>query len=152
MKLLNRTVLSALVLGFGSTLIVSCGSQDVGEESSPLAVVGPFISKSQVKSYIAAAGFPADKVNVAAAVSQCESSLGTKSFAIGQGRRHTGLFQISDLHKGACGYGGKSLDGFRSAMNAPGANAKCAFVVYKNAGSNFSPWDCYRFGSYRKFL
>ena len=125
-----------------AVLLSSCGTK---EESSyeVKKVQGPFIPKNQVASHIRKAGFPERLVNTMLKIAFCESSYGAKSYAWGQGRRHTGLFQISDLHHSACGYGHLSLSTFRSKMTAPGLNAKCAYTVYKNAGFSLSPWDCY---------
>lgn len=136
-----------------SSLLSSCGVQDEGDESRVLAVQGPFIPANRVESHIRSAGFPSNLVNTMRAIAQCESSLGAKSYAIGgNGLRHTGLFQISDLHQGACGYGSLSRSQFHSKMTAPALNARCAYVVYRQAGSSLAPWDCYRFGSYARYL
>ena len=122
--------------------LVSCGINHQ-ELSFDKTVQGPFIPRNQVASHVRNAGFPEHLVETMVNIAFCESSLGAKSFAWGQGRRHTGLFQISDLHHSACGYGGVSLSTFRSKMTAPALNAECAYQVYRNAGFSLNPWDCH---------
>lgn len=144
MKKTNAFQLGFSVLG-ACALVVGCGRPDVNEEagSRVLDVQGPFIPENEVRSHLRSAGFSASEQDVMVRIARCESSLGAKSYAWGSnGLRHTGLWQISDLHKSACGYGSLSMDGFRSKMTAPGLNAKCARVVYVNAGG-FGPWDCF---------
>lgn len=137
-KLFKKTM---LILGFGFDL--SQGSA-YGVELLPLGTSGPFLSASQVAKHVRNAGFPTNMVNRMVRIAKCESSFGVTSFAWGQRRRHTGLFQISDLHHKACGYGSKSLGAFRNVMTDPAANARCAYTVYKNAGYSVRPWDCAR--------
>ena len=124
-------------------LIASCGKMEEGDTSSEtLAVKGPFLSQASVRNLVVQAGFKGAEVDTAVRIAKCESSFGVGSFAIGQGRQHTGLFQISDLHRTTCGYGRLSIQNFRNTMTNPSANAKCARIVYLNAGS-FRPWDCF---------
>lgn len=140
----HARLLGALSLGL-SVMLASCGQPDINDDtaSSVLAVQGPFIPENEVRSHLRQAGFSNSEIEVMVRIARCESSLGARSYAWGgNGHRHTGLWQISDLHKSACGYGDLSLDGFRSKMTAPGLNAKCARVVYLNAGG-FGPWDCF---------
>ena len=122
--------------------MISCG-REPEPLSQTLDTRGPFLPESEVRSHVRNAGFKGWEVDTAVKIAFCESSFGAGSFAWGSnGLRHTGLFQISDLHRGSCGYGSLSIDGFRSKMTAPALNAKCARVVYVNAGG-FRPWDCY---------
>jgi hypothetical protein len=125
---------------------VGCGSPDGTDDvtsSGVLDVQGPFIPENQVRSHLRSAGFSGSQVDTMVRIARCESSMGARSFAYGSnGLRHTGLWQISDLHKSACGYAGVSMSTFHSKMTAPGLNAKCARVVYVNAGG-FGPWDCF---------
>lgn len=107
----------------------------------PLETLGPFISANEVRTHVRNAGFPNSLVETLVRIAQCESSFGINSYAWGGGNRHTGLFQISDLHQRSCGY--SSLDGFRNNMTDPAKNARCAYVVYVNAGHSLRPWDCY---------
>jgi hypothetical protein len=135
--------LAGIVLAMGTT---SCGNS--GEEldstgSRPLDTLGPFLSPNEVRTHIRNAGFPNSLVETLVRIAECESSFGTNSFAWGGGNRHTGIFQISDLHKSSCGYGGSSLDTFRARMTDPAKNAACAYVVYREAGNSLTPWDCY---------
>jgi hypothetical protein len=107
----------------------------------PLATLGPFITANEVRAHVRNAGFPNSLVETLVRIAQCESSFGINSYAWGGGNRHTGLFQISDLHRSSCGY--SSLDSFRNNLTDPAKNAKCAYVVYVEAGYSLRPWDCY---------
>ena len=106
-----------------------------------LETLGPFITANGVRTHVRNAGFPNSLVETLVRIAQCESSFGINSYAWGGGNRHTGLFQISDLHRSACGYG--TLDSFRNSMTDPAKNSRCAYVVYVNAGYSLRPWDCY---------
>ena len=106
-----------------------------------LETLGPFITANEVRTHVRNAGFPNSLVETLVRIAQCESSFGINSYAWGGGNRHTGLFQISDLHRASCGYG--TLDGFRNSMTDPAKNSRCAYVVYVNAGYSLRPWDCY---------
>lgn len=127
---------------FTFATLSSCG-QDPDSEVTTLATVGPFIPESQVASHIRSAGFPERLVNTLLNIAYCESTFGAGSYNWSGGRRHSGLFQISDLHKGACGYANTTMEGFWHHMADPLSNTKCAYIVYKNAGYSLHPWDCY---------
>lgn len=136
----------ALACVLSSTLLAAACGRDAEQTDSGtdvLSVQGPYIPEREVRSHLANAGFKGGEIDTMVWIARCESSLGAKSYAYGyNGLRHTGLWQISDLHKDSCGYGGHSIEGFRAKMTAPGLNAKCARVVYVNSGG-FSPWDCF---------
>jgi hypothetical protein len=107
----------------------------------PLETLGPFITADEVRTHVRNAGFPNSLVETLVRIARCESSFGINSYAWGGGNRHTGLFQISDLHRASCGY--STLDGFRNSLTDPAKNARCAYVVYVDAGYSLTPWDCY---------
>lgn len=113
------------------------------DSMSVLATLGPFLSENDVRYYVRNAGFPERLVETLVDIAYCESSFGINSYAWGGGNRHTGLFQISDLHRSACGYGQHSIDSFRNSMTDPARNTQCAYTVYVNAGYSLTPWDCY---------
>lgn len=146
--LINRSGVSACLLAGGvlMALMGGCGSDmsssGVGG-SEPLVTQGPYLSRYEVRSHVLNAGFPSYLADTMVRIAQCESSLGARSYAWAGGNRHTGLFQISDLHKSACGYGGYDKSTWHAKMTAPALNAKCAYVVYRNAGNSLRPWDCF---------
>lgn len=144
----NRLGVVACVLAAGSllSLMSGCGSDmnRLGDAASePLVTQGPYLSRSEVRSHIVNAGFPSYLADTMVNIAQCESSLGARSYTWAGGNRHTGLFQISDLHQSACGYGAYDKSTWHSKMTAPALNAKCAYVVYRNAGNSLRPWDCF---------
>ncbi|NBO37037.1 hypothetical protein EBU99_00460 [bacterium] len=144
---LVKTLVAATALFFAQ----SCGRSNVAQEAATLTTQGPFVPQSEVTKHVQNAGFQGWEIHAAAAIAECESSNGLRSFAYGAGNRHTGLFQISDIHRSFCGYGNLSVEEFRSKMTSPSLNAQCARKLYVRRG-DFNDWDCFYFGSYKKYL
>lgn len=142
----NFDLFQRAAVGLALSGVVACGqpSADLANSGSePLVTQGPFLSASSVRTHVRNAGFPESLVETMVNIAHCESTFGAGSYAWAGGRQHTGLFQISDLHIDSCGYTSSSYEGFRASMTDPAQNARCAYVVYRNAGYSLVPWDCY---------
>lgn len=141
---MKKNLFKNLALGTVLLGLAACGSKTKADFGNyeVLGTQGPFLSRGEVHSIVVNAGFDNGwESDTAVDIAYCESSFGTTSYAIGGGRRHTGLFQISDLHINTCGKG-NNLAAFRKQMENPQENADCAFNLYSNRG-NFDDWDCY---------
>jgi len=96
------------------------------------------------------AGFPDDVLEVAVAVSGCETS-GNIWVVGGPNKNGTfdfGAWQINDVHrKEHPEWFDATGAGTNWANHAD--NAKMAFVVYTEAGNSFKPWVAYTTGRYK---
>ena len=103
----------------------------------------PVLSDSQIASLAKAAGFPADQIATAVAVSLGESGGRSDAFngANTNGSWDAGLWQINSIH----GYSKEHL------FN-PANNAAAAFRVWSQAGKSWRPWVVYNTGRHLPYM
>ncbi len=101
------------------------------------------LSRAQVQSYAAGAGFSGSALSTILAISQAESGFNTVARGVNtDGSVDRGLYQINNRYhpevSDSCAYD-------------PVCSSQAAFRI-SNSGRSFTPWSTYTSGAYRQYL
>lgn len=101
------------------------------------------LSPTQIAACLSAAGFPASEIPTGVAIALAESGGKTgETHVNSDGTTDYGLMQINSIHSSLLASGD---------WRDPNANARMAYVLWKDNGGSWRPWSTFNSGRYRLY-
>jgi len=137
--ILTTGALSTAVVA-SSAASASAAGCDTGTTGGPVTGTGADLARTAA----AAAGFPADQLDMAVAIAGAESGYSpTATNHNTNGSTDYGFWQINSVHAALLN---------DHNWRDPAQNAAMALAVWTAAGGSWNPWSTFISGSYRKYL